>query len=146
MERQKWCVASLHTYCGTTLLICLENSRTIEELNTTPCFHLADNYCGKFFSQPWLQLIALMFCRPTRIRILDQHTYTLEKPITVLGALSIVHDWSCTNMGERTLRRTVWQDRKAFFERLASLSFDNSSKTTSKRLIAQPRTRPNNLS
>ena len=90
-----------------TLLMCLENLRTLVESNDTLCFHLADSYRGNFSSQHWLQLIAITFCRQAKIHILDQLTYTPESHITALDALSIVHDWSCINMGDRHLRRTV---------------------------------------
>ena len=80
------------------LLVCLENLRTLVEFNTTVCFNLTDIYRANFFQQHWLQLIGLVFCRQARIRILDRHTYTLVKPIAVLEALSMIHDWSCTNM------------------------------------------------
>ena len=102
------------------LLICLENLRTLVEFDDTLCFHLADiyRYRGKIFSQPWLQLPAIIFCRQAKIRFLDQHSYTFENPVTVLAALSVVKDWSCTNMGIRPLLRTVWKDRKAILEHL----------------------------
>ena len=138
---------SLHHYIPTveTISHCLIPRGRIPSY-TTLCFLLADIYREKFFSQHWLQLVALMFCRHARIRILDQHTYTLDKPIAVLEALSIVHDWSCTNMGERLLRRTVWQDRKAIFEHPASTSSDNSSNTTVEWLFTHCKTRSNYLS
>ena len=78
----------------TTLLLCLENLRTLVESNDTLCFHLADTYRGKFLSQHWLQLIAIVFCRQTKICILDRLTYTPEIPISPLEALSVMHSWS----------------------------------------------------
>ena len=75
-----------------TLLICLENLRTLVEFEDTLCFHLADIYRWKFLSQHWLQLLAIIFCRQAKIRLLDKHTYTFENPVTVLEALSVVHD------------------------------------------------------
>ena len=95
----------------TTLLICLKNLRTLVEFDDTLCFYLANIYRGKFLSQHWMHLIAIVFCRQAKIQFLDQQTYTPEKPTTVLEALSVVHNWSSTNMGDRPLRRTVWQDR-----------------------------------
>ena len=98
------------------LLMCLENLRTLVEVEDTLCFHLADIYRGKFLSQHWLQLIAITFCQQARIHVLDQLTYKPETTITVLEALSIVHDyWSSTSVGDRPLRRTVWQDCRAIF-------------------------------
>ena len=85
----------------TTLLLCLENLRTLVESNDTLCFHLADIYRGKFLSQHWLQLIAIVFCRQTKICILDRLTYTPEMPISPLEALSVMHSWSCVHMGNR---------------------------------------------
>ena len=91
-----WCL--LVTYFNevspvspTTLLICLENLCTLVEFNTTLCLYLADIYRGKFFGQNLLQVIAINFSRYAPIRILDQHTFTLEKLIMVLEALSIIH-------------------------------------------------------
>ena len=132
-------------YSPITLLISLESVRTVVEAENTLCFYLADFYRGKFLSQHWLQLIAIIFCRQAEIHVLDQQTYTLEKPITVLEALSVVHDWSCTNMGDRPLRRTVWQDRRAIFDHSASQPIDYHSNATGKWLITQLKTVPNNL-
>ena len=102
----------------TTLLLCLENLRTLVESNDALCFHLADIYRGKILSQHWLQLIAIIFCRQTNICILDRLTYTPEMPISPLEALSVMHSWSCVHMGNRPLRRTIWDDRKAIFAHL----------------------------
>ena len=74
----------------TTLLLCLENLRTLVETSDTLCFHLADIYRGKFLSQHWLQLIAIIFCRQTKICILDRLTYTPDTPLSTLEALSII--------------------------------------------------------
>ena len=111
------------------LLFCLENLRTLVEFEDTLCFHLANIYRGKFLRQHWLQLLAIIFCRQAKIRLIDKYMYTFENPTAVLEALSVVHDWSCTNLGNRPLRRTVWQDRKAFLEHLAP-SQDNQSTPT----------------
>ena len=127
-----------------TLLICLENLRTLVEFEDTLCFHLTDIYRGKFLSQHWLQLLAITFCRQAKIRLLDKHTYTFENPVTVLEALSVVHDWSCTNLGDRPLRRTVWQDRKANLDHLKP-SQDNQSTVTGKLLTTHPKVKPNYL-
>ena len=127
-----------------TLLICLENLRTLVEFEDTLCFHLADIYRGKFLSQHWLQLLAITFCRQAKIRLLDKHTYTFENPVTVLEALSVVHDWSCTNLGDRPLRRTVWQDRKAILDHLKP-SQDNQSTVMGKLLTTHPKVKPNYL-
>ena len=128
-----------------TLLICLENLRTLVEFDDTLCFHLADIYRGKFLSQHWLQLLAITLCRQARIRLLDKYTYTFENPVTVLEALSVVHDWSCTNLGDRPLRRTVWQDRKAILDHLTPRQ-DNQSTVTGKLLTTHPKFKPNYLS
>ena len=128
-----------------TLLICLENLRTLVEFDDTLCFHLADIYRGKFLNQHWLQLLAITFCRQARIRLLDKYTYTFENPVTVLEALSVVHDWSCTNLGDRPLRRTVWQDRKAILDHLTPKQ-DNQSTVTGKLLTTHPKFKPNYLS
>ena len=85
----------------TTLLLCLENLRTLVESNDTLCFHLADIYRGKFLSRHWLQLIAIIFCRQTKICILDRLTYTPEMPISPLEALTVMHSWSCVHMSNR---------------------------------------------
>ena len=128
-----------------TLLICLENLRTLVEFEDTLCFHLADMYRGKFLSQHWLQLLAITFCRQTKIRLLDKYTYAFENPVTVLEALSVVHDWSCTNLGDRPLRRTVWQDHKAILDHLTP-NQDNQSTVTGKLLTTHPKVKPNYLS
>ena len=125
--------------------MCIENLGTEVEAKDTLCFHLAGIYQGKFLSQHWLQLIAIIFCGQAEIYILDRQTYTPEKPITALEALSIVHDWSCTNMGDRPLRSTVWQECKAILDHLAPRPIDNRSDITCKWLITQPKSRPNYL-
>ena len=119
----------------TTLLMCLESLRTVTEPENTLCFHMADIHRGKFLSQHWLQLIAVIFCRQAKIHFLDRQSYTPEKPVTVNEALSIAHDWSSTNMGDRPLRRTVWEDRKAILRHLAPQPNDDQSNTTGKWLI-----------
>ena len=129
----------------TTLLMCLESLRTVTEPESTLCLHLADIYRGKFLSQHWLQLIAIIFCRQAKIYFLDRQSYTPEKPVTVNEALSIAHDWSSTNMGGRPLRRTVWEDRKAILQHLAPQPDGDQGNTTGKWLITQPKTRPNYL-
>ena len=100
--------------------MCLENLRTLVEAEDSLCFHLADIYRGKLSSKHWLQLIAITFCRQAEIHILYRLTYTLESPIAALEALSIVHYWSCIQMGDRPLRRTIWEDRRASFRTLDS--------------------------
>ena len=99
-----------------TLLFCLENLRTLVEFDNTICFHLADILRVKFHIDHWLQLLAIIFCRQAKIPQLDKPPFTFETPVTWLEALPVVHDWSTTNMGNRLLRRTVWQDRRAIVE------------------------------
>ena len=113
------------------------------ETSNTLCFHLADIYRGKFLSQQWLQLIAITFCRQTEICILDRLTYTPDTALSTLEALSIMHSWSCIHMGNRPLHRTIWEDRKAIFGHLTSKPLDNHEKDSGKRLISQPKSRPN---
>ena len=126
-----------------TLLICLENLHTLVEFEDTLCFNLADIYRGKLLSQHSLQLLAITFCRQTKSRLLDKHTYTLENPVSVLEeALSIVHD--CTNMGDRPLRRTVWQDHKSILAHLAPAQ-DNQGIATGKLLPKRLKAKPNYL-
>ena len=129
----------------TTLLMCLESLRTVTEPESTLCFHLADIHRGKFLSQHWLELIAVIFCRQAKIYFLDRQSYPPEKPVTVNEALSIAHDWSSTNTGGRPLRRTVWEDRKAILQHLAPQPDGDQSNITGKWLITQPKTRPNYL-
>ena len=121
-----------------TLLICLEKLRTLVEFEDTLCFHLADIYRGKLLSQHWLQLLAITFCRQAKICLLDKYTYSLENPVTVLEALSVVHDWSYTNLGDRPLHRTVWQDCKTILDHLTS-NQDNRSTVTGKLLTSHPK-------
>ena len=130
----------------TTLLLCLENLRTLVESNDSLCFHLADIYRGKFLSRHWLQLIAIIFCRQTRICILDRLTYTPEMPISPLEVLSVMHSWSCVHMGNRPLRRTIWEDRKAIFAHLMLNPLENHAEETGKWLISQPKIRPSHVS
>ena len=130
----------------TTVLLCLENLRTLVESNDTLCFHLADIYRGKFLSQHWLQLIAIVFCRQTKICILHRLTYTPEILISPLEALSVMHSWSCVHMGNRPLRRTIWNDRKAIFAHLMLNPLENHAEETGKWLISQPKIRPSHVS
>ena len=127
-----------------TLLFCLENLRTLVEFENTLCFHLADIYRGNVLSQHWLQLLAITFCRQAKIRLLDKHTYTFENPVSVPEALSVVHDWSCTNMGNRPIHKTVWQDRKAILDHLTPAQ-DNQSTATGTLLMTHPNVKPNYL-
>ena len=129
----------------TTLLLCLENLRTLVETSDTLCFHLADIYRGKFLSQHWLQLIVIIFCRQTKICIFDRLTYTPKTPISPLEALSVMHSWSCIHMGNRPLQRTIWEDRKAFFGHLMSNPLENHAAETGKWLISQPKIRPSHV-
>ena len=76
---------------------------------------------------------------------IDKYTYWLEKPITVLETHSIVHNWSSTNMGDRPMRRSVGQDRRAIFEQLTTSSDEDSSNTTGKWLITHLKIRSNRL-
>ena len=116
MDGGFWLLPLMRLRLSLPLRYCLESIRNLVEANDSLSFHLADIYRGKFMSQHWIELIAITFCRQAWIHVLDQLTYTPEASITVLGALSIVHDWSCTNMGDRLLRRTVWQNRRAILE------------------------------
>ena len=129
----------------TTLLLCLENLRALVETSDTLCFQLADIYRGKFLSQHWLQLIVIIFCRQTKICILDRLTYTPDTPMSTLEALSIMHSWSCIHMGNRPLHRTIWEDRRAIFGHLTSKPLDDHEEDTGKWLILQPKIRPNHL-
>ena len=126
-----------------TLLMCLENLRRLVEAEDILCFHLADIYRGKFSSQHWLQLIDITFCRQAKIHILDRLTYTPESPITALAALSKIHDWSCIHMGDRPLRRTIWEDRRALFGHLTPNPIDEHDNSAGKWLITQPKIKPN---
>ena len=115
------------------------------ETSGTLCFHLGDIYRGKFLSQHWLQLIAIIFCRQTKICILDRFTYTPDTSMFTLEALSIMHSWSCTHMGNCTLHHTIWEDRRAIFGHLTSKPLDNHEEDTGKWLISQPEIRPNHV-
>ena len=129
----------------TTLLLCLENLCTLVETSDTLCFHLADIYRGKLLSQHWLELIAIIFCRQTKICILDRLTYTPETPISPLEALSVMHSWSCIHMGNRPLHRTIWEDRKAVFGHLMSNPLENHAEETGRWLVSQPKTCPSHV-
>ena len=126
-----------------TLLMCLESLRTLVDPGETLCFHLADIFRGKFLCQHWLQLIAIVFCRQAKIRVLDRHTYTFGTPVAVLEALSVIHNWSTANMVNRPMRRTVWQDRQAVFEHVTPPTVPDER--PGKWLITQPKTRPSLL-
>ena len=110
-------------------------ARTLVETNDTLCFHLA--------SQHWLQLIAIIFCRETRIHILDRLTFTPETPIPTLEARSSIHNWSYRHMGDRPLHRTIWEDRGAVFGHLTPQPTNNHEEDTGKWLITQSKIRPN---
>ena len=96
-------------------------------------FRLPDLFRGKFHIQHWLQLLAIIFCRQAKIRLLDKQPYTFGTPVTVLEALSVVHDWSTTNMGNRSLQRTVWQDRRAFLEHVTPPSNQENGQPRSRK-------------
>ena len=128
-----------------TLLICLDNLRTLVEFKDTLCFHLADIFRGKFPAQHWLQLIAIVFCRQAKIRVLDKLTHVFERTVVVHEALSTVHTWSCANKGDRPLRRTIWQDRRAIWGHLTRPPDENTNDMTGKWLVTQPKVRPNHL-
>ena len=115
------------------------------ETSDTLCFHLGDIYRGKFLSQHWLQLIAIIFCRQTKICILDRLTYTPDTPMSTLEEHSIMHSWSCIHIGNRPLHRTIWEDRRAIFGHLTSKPLDNHEENTGKWLIVQPKIRPNHV-
>ena len=129
----------------TTLLLCLEKLRTLVETSDTLCFHLADIYRGKFLSQHWLQLIAIVFCRQKKICIFDRLIYTPETPISPLKALSVMHSWSCVHMGNRPLHCTIWKDGKAVFGHLMWNPLENHAEETGKWLISQPKIRPSHV-
>ena len=127
-----------------TLLICLENFCTLVEFDERHWFHLAGVYRPNFLFQQWLQLLAIPLCRQAKILLLDRNTYTFENPVTVLAELFVVHDTSCKKIGNKPLRRTVWQDRKAILDHLPP-SQDNESNFTWKLLTTQPKVKPNYL-
>ena len=129
----------------TTLLLCLENLRTLVETSDTLCFHLPDIYRGKFLSQHWLQLIAIVFCRQKKICTFDRLIHTPETPISPLEALSVMHSWSCVHMGNHPLHRTIWKDRKAIFGHLMWNTLENHAEETGKWLISQPKIRPRHV-
>ena len=56
-----------------TLIICLENLRTLVEFYCTLCFHSADIFRGKFLSQHWLQPLTTIFVRQGKEHLLDKH-------------------------------------------------------------------------
>ena len=128
-----------------SLLICLGNLHTLVALNDTLCFNLADIFRGKLFSQHWLQLIAIVFSRLTRVRIFYKQTYTFGKSITVLEAISIVHNWSYINMNDLCVVLHGRQDRSAIFEYRTGPLDKNLNYTTGRWLITQPKIRPNRL-
>ena len=129
------------------IFVLSENLRTLVEFDNTLCFPLAAIFCGKFLTQHWLQLLAIIFCRQAKKRLLDKHNYTFEKPVTVIEAVSVVHQWSCTNMGgDRPQRRTVWKYRRAIFGLLTRPPDKDLKEATGKRLITQPKIKPNHLS
>ena len=67
-------------------------------------------------------------------------------PISPLEALSVMHSWSCVHMGNRPLRRTIWEDRKAIFAHLMLNPLENHAEETGKWLISQPKIRPSHVS
>ena len=88
----------------------------------------------------------IIFCRQTKICILDRLTYTPpDTPMSTLEALSIMHSWPCMHMGNRPLHRTIWEDRRATFGHLTSKPLDNHEEDTGKWLISQPTIRPNHV-
>ena len=55
----------------TTLLLCLENLRTVGEASDVLIFFLTDDFRGKFAAKEWLQLIAMVFCRQAKLLVED---------------------------------------------------------------------------
>ena len=72
-SNSKWCllVASLDKILPVdpgSLLVYLKIIRTLVGTNNRLCFHLADPFQRNPFSQHWQQLIAITFCRQTKVR------------------------------------------------------------------------------
>ena len=65
----------------TTLLFCLENLRTVVEVNAVLTFFLMDHFRGKFSAEDWLQLIAMVFCRQARMVIEDNALHCFSTPV-----------------------------------------------------------------
>ena len=100
-----------------TLLICLQNLRTLVEFDDT-LFPFSRQIPRENSYSTMVTASSYHVLHQAKIRLLGKHDYTFENPATVQEALSIVHDCSTTNRGIRLLRRTVWQDRRAIFEHM----------------------------
>ena len=114
-----------------TPLTCLENLRTLVEFEFTLCFHLANIYRGKFLIQHWSQLLAVTFYKQNFPYWIN--TLYVLRYVTVLEALSVVHDWSYTNMDNRQQRnaeqygktaKPYWNPSRQF-KTINSPSLDN---------------------
>ena len=74
----------------------------------------------------WFELIVALLTRCPRIRFLDEWTHVLPKPVAVHSALSALDVRSRANVDNRSLLRSVWQDRctrtRNFLPRCSSTS------------------------
>ena len=77
------------------------------------CFQIFDFYRGKFDFRHWLELIAIIFCRHPRIRILDHYMHHFDPPQTVVQTLKTIDTWSRANTAGRAIQRLVWSDKYA---------------------------------
>ena len=92
---------------------CLENLRTLTDPEHILCFQVLDFYRGKFDFRHWLELIAIIFCRHPRIRILDHYVHHFDPSQTVVQTLKTIDTWSRANTASRAIQRSVWSDKYA---------------------------------
>ena len=127
---------------STTLLMCLENLRTVVETTNTLSFLLTDYFRGKFSCQDWLRLIAIVLCRQSRIFLKDTQTHQFATPVSVRSAFDFVDNWSNMNGAGEKHPRSIWRDKATA---MAFLATEPQSKEpiVGKELVYHQPSRPN---
>ena len=125
----------------TTLLLCLENLRTVVESEATLTFALTDHFRGKFTVKDWLHLIAMTFCRQARIVIEDTTQHRFSTPISVREAFDSVDNWSNMNTAGKKHPKSIWRDKNAAMAFL-TLEPEQQEPRVGKELIYQQKYRP----
>ena len=109
-------VTSSHTHSlvqPDSLRSCLESLRTLVTEELILCFQIIFLYRGKLQFRWWLELIITLFTSFPCIRLLDNWTDSFIEPVTLHAALGTLDAWSPTNVDNRSLSRSVWQDLTA---------------------------------
>ena len=89
----------------------MENLRTLTDPEHILCFQVFDFYRGKFLFGQWLEMMAILFCKQPRIRILDEYIHNFDSPQTIIQTLKTIDTWSRANTAGRAILRSVWSDK-----------------------------------